>query len=402
MSAVVRQGPWMSPSALPSFRGILHPQDATPDDGEATMRRHKHRTVQFLALALAALSLLAAPSGAGAEERRATGGGVCRDRTCRCTKDQLQRGWHQTAQGCSACNPEALQKAKEDFERWYGIYKDLNKNYQSLQEGAAEAYNEASKLFEERFSLGEGVTEIGKEVTFHQIEKIVEEEGSERAAKLVGTGLATLSIAQMVTDMLDTEARMVTKGAEGMRYAAGAKKTGEAVINSLKKAIEARRREDAMEKACKPNSASGNANQDSQGKGSKDDSWKSSGQKEAEAAQKLLQSWKRVYGGYEDMNGDFHQSELAAEEALEVVRSRKHASLDGGYMFVSLTLSDRTDLAEAQGGSDKLSPAELQKFVRHMGRALRYVEKAAKAFTRIGEDLDRISKLQKSRSASRN
>jgi len=29
------------------------------------------------------------------------------------------------------------------------------------------------------------------------------------------------------------------------------------------------------------------------------------------------------------MNGDFHQSELAAEEALEVVRSRKHASLDG-------------------------------------------------------------------------
>jgi len=40
----------------------------------------------------------------------------------------------------------------------------------------------------------------------------------------------------MVTDMLDTEARMVTRDG-GMRYARGAKKTGEAVINSLKKAI---------------------------------------------------------------------------------------------------------------------------------------------------------------------
>jgi hypothetical protein len=369
---------------------------------ERIMRRHKHRPVQFLLFALAALSLLAASAGAGAEERRATGGGVCRDRTCPCTKDQLQRGWHQTSQGCSACNPEALQKAKEDFERWYGIYKDLNKNYAALEDGAAKAYDEASKLFEEQFSLGEGVKEIGKELGFREIEKLVEEKGSEEAAKLVGTGLATVSIAKMVTDMLNTEARMLTKGKEAQRYALEAKKTGEAVINSLKQAIDARRRADAMEKACKANDASGNANQDSQKKGSKADSWKSSAQKEAEAAQKLLQSWKRVYGGYEDMNGDFHQSELAAEEALEVVRSRKQASLDAGYMFVSLALSDRAALAEAQGGSDKLSPAELQKFVRHMGRALRYVERAAKAFTRIGEDLDRISKLQKSRPASRN
>lgn len=62
MTAVVRQEPGMSTSALRSFRQILRPQNAAPDDGETIMRHHKHRPVQFLALALAALSLFAASS----------------------------------------------------------------------------------------------------------------------------------------------------------------------------------------------------------------------------------------------------------------------------------------------------------------------------------------------------
>lgn len=135
MSAVVRQGPWMSTSALPSFRGILHPQDATPDDGEATMRRHKHRRVQFLALAVAVLPLLAASSGASAAERRPTGGGVCRDAKCPCTSETE-----------SKLEQAILKEMKIRREIWNSGQQDLDDGQKEAKKAIEPAIDESHRM----------------------------------------------------------------------------------------------------------------------------------------------------------------------------------------------------------------------------------------------------------------
>lgn len=333
------------------------------------MMRVQSRTV--LGWLVVGSLVLAIPQPVGSADFCEHGCGVCRD-----------------PKGCGGseqkCDQAALDKAKADFERWYGAYKDQSEMADKMWEEAWKASDEANELFEEKLGFGGMVKDFGADATIHVIaEKVAKKISGEHMAEAVGESLAVVSIIKFLGDLGILDAKMLTLLKDMDGYASQASKAADAAYQSLQKARAAHERMEELAKQCKGSGSKSD-------KGSKDDdAWKSSAQKEAEAAQKLLDSWKKVQGGYEDANGDFHDADLARQEAQDIVQSQEQSS-DLSRLAVLLRVSSSSTRLTAASAGDKLSPNKLQKFTKVMGRGFARLATGAQKADSMKAELKKI------------
>ena len=319
--------------------------------------------------------VLAIPYLAGSADFCEHGCGVCRD-----------------PKGCGGpeqkCDQAALDKAKADFERWYGVYKEQSEMADKLWDEAWKASDEANELFEEKLGPRGMIKDIDNDVTIHVLaEQVAKEISGEHLAEAVGESLAVVSIIKFLGDLGILDAKMLTLLKEMDGYASQASKSADAAYQSLQKARAAHERMEELAKQCKGSGSKSD-------KGSKDDdAWKSSAQKEAEAAQKILDSWKKVQGGYEDANGDFHDADLARQEALDIVQSQEQSN-DLSRLAVVLRVSSSSSRLVAASAGDKLSPNKLQKFTKVMGRGFARLAVGAQKADNMKVELKKIGQLR--------
>ena len=286
------------------------------------------------------------------------------------------------------CDQAAPDKAKADFERWYGAYKDQSEMADKLWEEASKASDELNEMFEEKLGPRGMIKDIDNDVSIHLIaEQVADWIAGEHVAESVGETMAVVSIIKFLGDMGILDAKMLTLLKDMDGYASQASKTADAAYRSLQKARAAHERMEELAKQCKESGSKS-------GKGSQDeDGWKSQGQKEAEAAQKLLDSWIKVQGGYEDANGDFHDADLARQEALDIVQSQEQSS-DLGRLALPLGVSTCSTHLTAASAGDKLSQNKLQKFIKVMGRGFARLGAGARKADSMKAELRKIGQTR--------
>ena len=350
------------------------------------------RTRLFLRVALLGAVLATAATTTLPPEAPGAGAGICHccgrpGCGCKCSEKPAQK-----------CDQAALDKAKADFERWFGVYKDQSGNADALSEMAMKSAEEADKLFDEKFGL-EGLQELHDEASYHVIGEEVAKAGGEHFAEMVGHHMAVVAIVEFLRDMGVLEYKTITLTKEMDRSASEGGKASDAAYESLQKARAAHEQMDKLAKQCKAkDSSGGQSDKDSES----EDSWKSSAQKEAEAARKILDSWKKVEGGYQNAKGDFYDAESARREALEIVQSQDESMGSQTLVLVSVQTSEGVRFAFPRAISDgkKLGPQKLKRFIKVMGRGFERLAKGVRTCDRVRVELQKLGQLRSSRGAS--
>ena len=318
------------------------------------------------------------------------GAGVCRSARCPCTTDQLKGGMVDADEGCSKCDKKGLEKAKQEFEREYANYKEKMAEGYARYDDSQKIYDEGSKAFDEHWDHWE----LFKAMSAHVIaEKVLERAFAHKIGEAaMGVAAETFSaillahhLSKMITGSIYTSKKQLKAMAEAEESSSEARKAADAGYESQQRATAARQRINALEKNCQ---SKGSAPVKSDPQQGADDPWKSSGQKDAEAAEQLLKSWQRVEGGYEAANKDFHQAELAFEEALEIVQSRK-----GGAMDLAPTGSLVSAATQAAG--ETLSPTEHSQFVQKIASAFLHIAQGYRGYQQVGVELGQIRQLRR-------
>lgn len=105
-----------------------------------------------------------------------------------------------------------------------------------------------------------------------------------------------------------------------------------------------------------------------------------SGERDAEAAQRMLDGWKKVEGGFEDSEGNFYDADLAFEQALAIVQSQQSYGIDGARWLAAFFLAPRPmpvkDMTEAD------MDAEWNTFREPLRRAYELVIRALEDYHR--------------------
>lgn len=262
---------------------------------------------------------------------------------------------------CPACDEEALRKAREDRDRWRGVYQDLRKNLDFLNQEADKVAEAGSKLFTEYFggqikklaltilkrsevvkkadrartvygSLDDRDAAIKEAVgIFKDLSTVVKGGAWKKAAPVA-------NVASMIFDIGIMDAKMFTVLKEFERYAKEARKTSEAMLDALRKWRKAEERLAALEKQCRDAKPAGKPKPAPE---RTEEDFKPSGQREYEEAIKLRDTWRRIDGMYEDTKGNLYSGDAALQEALGIIRSQKTGALDSGLLRVASS-PDRT------------------------------------------------------------
>lgn len=264
---------------------------------------------------------------------------------------------------CPACDQEALRKAREDRDRWRGVYQDQRKNLDFLNQEAEKVAEAASKLFTEYF--GGQIKRLA--LTILKRSEVIKK--ADRARSVYGSlddrdaaikeavgilkDLSTVvkggawkkaapvaNVISMLFDIGIMDAKMFTVLKEFERYAKEAQKTSEAMLDALKKWREAEERLAALEKQCRDAESAGKPKPKPAPERTEDD-FKPSGQRELEEAIKLRDTWRKVDGMYEDTKGNLHSGDAALQEALRIIQSQQTSALDSGLLRVASS-PDRT------------------------------------------------------------
>lgn len=326
---------------------------------------------QIFSLGVAVLVSLLLTSSAG-------GVGTCREAGC---------GEGQSAPPRPKCDEAAIAAAQQEFDRRMEEYKEKTHEADAKWDKSDALYKQASKLFEEEMGLSE-LSTTGVELTLHGVlDKVIEHHGGHALAEEFGSFATSASLALFCYKMAAMMREMLALGKEADEAAKEAEEASDEGYEALKAARAAHERLEQLKKSCQ---ASGGSGSGSPGKPKREpDQWKSDAQKEAEAAQQIRSGWKRVYGGYEDMNGDFHSSQEAFEEARQIVQGTTGGTSSRPALISPVSFG-RTFVAD----DGKLSPDARRKFVSKLTRALDRFAQGGKKFLKIGEQLDKIHQAQ--------
>lgn len=324
-----------------------------------------------------------------AAAREGTGVGVCRKVTCPCTQEQLEGGMADTDKGCSKCNQAALDKAKEEFAKWIKIHDEQFDGAAMAEEAANEPTDQALEAGDEYFK--EMMTKVPLDLVGNwTLEKIIDRYYSEHIAHELGIALELKDLGKIVIDTTNLLAKQGTAYSQASKNAAQAAKADDLAYESLEKAKEAKKKLDELEKQCKADKSKGKPDASPNA----DDGWKSSGQRDDEAARKILESWTKVEGGYEDANGNFHDSNEAANEALAIVQGAQTSfSPRDQLRFVRTGAAATSQIAASPNA--KLNPTQLRKFEQAFARSLQNTARGLLQLKAVKKELQKIHALRK-------
>jgi hypothetical protein len=278
--------------------------------------------------------------------------------------------------GCSQshpCDQNAIKNARAEYLKWLHIWQDQSTMEEQLSTQMVGVLQEGNAVFDEQFSVSEGITEITQESTFHQIEKAAETVGPESMAQTVGKALAIFTIAKMLSDMTATGAKMISKLNEAEKYAKQGASTAQAAADSLQRTNEAKEKLDQLEAACNSGSPSGDA---------KNQSAKANNNTPGTNSQ----SWQTIASAADDAINQMITASSEIKRALSAVQSAQRTSSPDapGYGYSASRLSVKYMVGGAS--KRKLSPADMAKFVPAMVSAYTAIAKA-------GQDWDTIRSI---------
>jgi len=335
--------------------------------------------------------------------------GTCRGKNCPCNEEQLKQGMVDTDKGClqgQGCDKKGLEKAKEERNKWFGVYKDQQAMADQLWKEALAAYQEGNDLFD-KFWNDQLYKELPQpfRVYFNPgtKEEILKE--AVRTLKALGKKLRDgawskvikrAKLIEFIANMSFLEAKMLTKLEEGQQISEKAAKAADAAFESLHKARLAEERVRELEKNCAAEKSGGGKSTEPK---SEDDDRKSSGEQDLEAAEELLKSWKEVDGGYYDAKTGFHASETALREAEQILLERQESSWGGKYLLASSTHIENLHFAQAEVVKDELTDIQAIKFGQVLARGLDDLARALEALDRVKLGLQKIERVREKRPA---
>lgn len=297
------------------------------------------------------------------------------------------------------CDEKKLKELKAKRDLKIKMYREIVAAADDTRQREAEALDDAQKEFS-KFAgkiAGKGVVTVGKDV-FKVPDQVVaawkaayiansDKTDSEKFLKLTklyleelakGAGYKTAVDRAKWVDTAMSGALMdvmvLTKLKEAEFHAEQAFNQW---LRGYEALMEARHLEDQIRKLeaqCKAKSGRGGASPQEE-----TDS-QTSGERDAEAAQNMLDGWKKVEDGFEDSEGNFHSADLAFEEALTIVQSQQSQQFDARPWFVTFGLPPRpwlvTDMTETE------MDAEWNKFREPLRRAFELVIKGMERYHR--------------------
>lgn len=283
--------------------------------------------------------------------------GTCREDNCR--------------EEPKPCDEAKLKELRAKRDQKVKTYREIVAAAEETRQREAEALAEAQKVFND-YAKGiaeKGVIKVGKEV-FKVPDEVV---AAYKEAKISNSDKAAsekfLKLTKMYLEELFKHAgyKTAVNRAKWIDAAVSGALMDAMVLTKLKEAefhaeqaykqwllayealMEARHLEDQIRKLeaeCKQPAGRGGASRPEEPEA------QTSGERDAEAAQKMLDGWKKVDGGFEDSEGNFHDADLAFEEALTIVQSQQSHQFEARPWFVVFGLPPRlwlvTDMTEAQ------------------------------------------------------
>jgi hypothetical protein len=336
---------------------------------------HSRDPLSFLSVTLVVTCMLG-----GAAFSPAFAAGVCREANCAGSAPKEDK-----------CDQAALDEARAEYKKWIGIYRE-QAGAASDAEGYAnesvdQALEDAKEFYEE---MPNELKNLPRDyVRDKYIEEIAKKAFSETVAHAVGTALSTLGIAKILVKQANVAGKEITAMQQAEKNAAQAEKAAELAMDSLKKALNARKRIEALEKQCQSKGkAAGQPPESANG----DDNEKTSGERDVDAARKILNSWTKVEHGYIDADGAFQTAQTATQKALDIVQGNEGASFDDGYRFVRTAVGG--DFPPVAASDAMLSAQQLAKFQDVYGLALRKTAQAWKSLTKVKAELQKIHALR--------
>lgn len=299
---------------------------------------------------------------------------------------------------CKRCDDAALEKAKKEFEQALAEAKEDEAKSDARRKDLDALYKQGEDAFDEAV---EPVTawkgahipgtltlhKIAEKVLEHELGGLLENEAAAKAvAEVLGETMTALELAEITTAMSRSIVTDLGILSRSRAIAAQGAQAADAAVASLKRANEAYARLKALQKDCasKASPPKGSASRNKSDK----DNFESSGQKDAEAAEKLLQSWKKVEGGYEDANGDFYDANLAFQQALQIVQSHQSWLARPERRFVPVAFR-----SSSQQGQGTLSAAEYKNFIAAWANAFMHIADGYKKYQQIGVDIQGLKEL---------
>lgn len=321
----------------------------------------------------------------------------------------------ETAAPCyTACDQEALERAKAEYRKWLEVYQSLRANADALNDEASRVAREGEKLFADYFA-GAGRTAMLK------ILGLISKQASRSARVYTNPGnrdavikdavsifrdLATVikggkwkgavPVAEVIAMLMDlgfANAKMLTLLGEFDLYAKEAAKAADAALDALKKARAAKEKVDELEAKCRDSESSTSPPKEEE---SEDDEYKPTGQREYEAALKLRESWKRIDAGYVDTQGNWHDASSALQRALEIIQNGEMGAAEQSFRRVALALDNTVAGVQAQNA---ITEQKAIKAGNLMSVGFGKEARALGAFQRVLADLARIKEMTASRNA---
>jgi hypothetical protein len=281
------------------------------------------------------------------------GAGMCRD--CSCLNEHSSDFLKMSCK--KPCDEEKLKALRAKRDQKLKAYKEIIAAAEETAQREAEALAEAQKEFMKYAEkiAEKGVVKIGKDVYQVPDQVVI----AYKQAKITNSNDAAsqkfLKLTKLYLEYLFKEAgyKTAVERAKWIDTAASGILMDLMVLQKLKEAefhaeqaykqwllgyealTEARHLEDQIRKLeaeCKNNNGEG-------GRSSQEDpDSQTSGEHDAEAAQKMLDGWKKVDGGFEDAEGNFYSADLAFEEALTIVQSQQSHHFEARPWFVTFDL----------------------------------------------------------------
>lgn len=304
----------------------------------------------------------------------------------------------ETLASCKPCDEKLLKELKAKRDQKIKAYREIVAAAEETRQREAEALAEAQKIFGD-YAKGvaeKGVVKVGKEV-FKVPDEVV---AAYKEAKITNSDKAAsekfLKLTKMYLEELFKHAgyKTAVTRAKWIDAAMSGALMDAMVLTKLKEAefhaeqaynqwlrgyealMEARHLEDRIRKLeaqCKEKSAPPPPPEQEADE-------RSSGERDAEAAQKMLDGWKTVESGFEDSEGNFHEADFAFEEALAIVQSQQSHRLDAIRWLASFGFPARPvlvkDMTEAE------LDAEWNKFRVPLRQAFELVIKGMEGYHR--------------------
>lgn len=342
-----------------------------------------HLTQCFVVGLFTGLVLQTSPASAFHKPGHIPPTGTCREESC------LEK----------PCDDKLLKELKAKRDAKIKAYREIVAAAEETRQREAEALAEAQKQFMKYAEkiAEKGVVKVGKDV-FKVPDQVV---AAYKEAKITNSNDAAsqkfLKLTKLYLEYLFKEAgyKTAVDRAKWIDTAASGILMDLMVLQKLKEAefhaeqaynqwlrgyealMEARHLEDRIRKLeaeCKKNKGGGGASPQDE-----TDS-QTSGERDAEAAQKMLDGWKQVDGGFEDSEGNFHDADLAFEEALSIVQSQQSHRFEIRPWFVTFDFPPRpwlvTDMTEAE------MDEEWNRFREPLRRAFELVIKGMESYHR--------------------